>query len=277
MDAHLSTELREPAVAGTFYPAEPGRLSDTVMRLLDGSGVTPAPERVIAGIVPHAAYVHSGATAARFYARIRGKRPTRVVVLGASHRLPLKNASVFDGTAFECPLGRFPVDTEFAKLLADRVGNEAPEAHVLEHGLEVQLPLLAESVGLAPIVPVLFGGLPTEWHGEFGQMLSESLDGNDLVVASTDLSHYLNEEEANEVDRKTLETIRSGDWRELNKGMASRTYAMCGAAAVTATMAYAEAAGADSWDLLDYRTSARTAGDWDRVVGYSAVAMERTQ
>jgi len=103
------------------------------------------------------------------------------------------------------------------------------------------------------------------------------VDKSDLVVASTDLSHYLREEQANQIDKHTLEMVLGQDTATLSAGLRDGTCSMCGGAAVTMTMAFASACGATAWSLLDYRTSGPASGDYDRVVGYGAISMERDE
>lgn len=272
MDA---TMVRKPAVAGTFYPQEPERLRETVCQYMEESQVEPSPERVAAIVAPHAGYIYSGPTAGYAYARIRGKTPKRVIILGCSHRYHIDKASVYDRGGFETPLGTFPIDEEFAGALAEETGSTSLEPHLLEHGLEVQLPFLSAALGEVPIVPVLLGMPSTKWHAQLGETLSSMVDESDLVITSTDLSHYLSEEQANAIDKDTLDKILDQDWNILAQGMAEGACSMCGATAVTTAMTFSLARDARSWTVLDYRTSARVSGDYERVVGYAAVCMER--
>lgn len=270
------SSVRRPAVAGQFYPADPYTLERTVTDLIDAAEVLPDPAKVIAVIAPHAGYVYSGATAGHAFARARGKSPRRVILLGCSHRYALETASVFTGEAFDTPLGRFPVDVEFAQALASRLDSQSEEAHTLEHALEVMLPFLRVAVGIVPIVPVLLGAPAREWHALAGETLADLADPTDFVVVSTDLSHYLPEEDANMIDRRSLDAVLAKDWRAFGQAIARKTLSMCGAPAVLAAMAYADKCHADSWRLLDYRTSAAASGDYSRVVGYAALSMERS-
>jgi len=267
--------IRRAAVAGQFYPASPTVLRDSVETYIRDSQVSPAPEHVAAIISPHAGYIYSGPTAGFVFARIRGKTPKRVIILGRSHRYYFEKASVFTGDGFETPLGVAPVDKKFAEDLAHETGATTPEAHVLEHAIEVQVPFLQVALEEAPIVPVLFGADPTDWNVRLGETLAEMLEPDDLVVASTDLSHFLSEAEANALDKATLDRILSKDHRALARELLSEECSMCGGAAVVTAMAYATARGANDWRLLDYRTSAAASGDFHRVVGYGAVTMEK--
>lgn len=265
---------RRPAVAGQFYPDSPSRLQQEVEAHINSSEVEPAPGRVESIVCPHAGYVFSGPTAGYAFARVRGKQPGRVVLMGCSHRYPLRKASLYKRGAFQSPLGLFPIDEEFTDHLAEQLESESPEAHTLEHALEVQLPFIAVAMGVVPIVPILFGTPPSDWHRQVGETLAELAGDDDLVVASTDLSHYQTEEQANALDARTIEGVLSKDPAELARGIQSNAFSMCGSSATVAAMAYASKRGADVWRLLDYRTSAHASGDYQRVVGYASISME---
>jgi AmmeMemoRadiSam system protein B len=124
-------------------------------------------------------------------------------------------------------------------------------------------------------VPVLFGGPAAAWHEEAGKRLAGLVDEGDVVIVSTDLSHYLPDAVAHQVDKRTLDTVLNKDCAALCEALARGSCSMCGGAAVVAAMALAHARGAEAWSLLDYQTSAATSGDYDRVVGYAALSMER--
>ncbi|HQE83276.1 MAG TPA: AmmeMemoRadiSam system protein B [Candidatus Hydrogenedentes bacterium] len=269
-----SMTRRATAVAGQFYPSSPEKLAGAVRAFMDDSEVQPAPDAVRALIVPHAGYMYSGPTAGFAYQRIKGKQPKRVVLLGCSHRYAISRASVFVDGVFETPLGEFPIDSATARTLAQRTDSQSAEPHLLEHALEVQLPFLhAACGGPVPLVPILFGS-HSSWHAELGRELADILGQDDLVVASTDLSHYLSQDKANQIDQRTLNAILSKDTDEVGWGIDEQRYSMCGSTAVICAMAFATATGADTWRLLDYRTSADASKDYSQVVGYAAVSME---
>ena len=265
---------RKPAVAGQFYPGDPGRLRSVVREFLHQADVEPAPEQVAALVAPHAGYPFSGPSAAYAYKRVEGKRPGRVILVGCSHRYAIETASTAGRGVFDTPVGAFPIDEAFAGEVIRLTGNVPVEPHRLEHSLEVQLPFLEAVIGVVPVVPILFGAPPSQWHGEFGQRLAGMVDKDDLLVISTDLSHFLNEQEANAIDRQSVEAVLEQDWQAFAEGVAAGQYSMCGATAVVAGMAYALALDARQWRWLDYRTSAQATGDRTRVVGYAALTME---
>ena len=270
----MHPQARIPAVAGQFYPRSSRDLRRAVDKYIQDAEVEPAPNRVLAVVAPHAGYLYSGPTAGYTYRRIQGKKPARLVLLGCSHHYRFETASIYDSGTFESPLGDFAVDQPFASALAEKIESYSPEPHLPEHSLEVQLPFLAASVGLVPIVPVLFGSLPNAWHAEVGRILASMVDPGDLVLISTDLSHYLSEPEAHAADEHALNVLLEQDETKYLAASQDGTCAMCGAAAVVAGMAFAIARGARQWSVLDYRTSAHASGDVDRVVGYASVSME---
>jgi hypothetical protein len=167
-----------------------------------------------------------------------------------------------------------PVDKDFAARVAADLRHESLAPHQHEHTLEVQLPFLQAFVGDAPIVPILFGSDPEAWHFRLGEQLAESCDDSDLVVASTDLSHFLSQEKAEKIDGHSLQSLLNQDYRLLAQELAEETCSMCGGTAVAVAMAFALARGAREWQILHYSTSAATSGDYRRVVGYGAVSME---
>lgn len=271
----MQPQSRMPAVAGQFYPRSPQELRRAVESYIERADLDPAPDRVVTVVAPHAGYMYSGPTAGFAYRRVRGKKPGRVVLVGCSHHYRFETASVYDGGSFETPVGEFPIDQPFATALADKVDSYSREPHLPEHSLEVQLPFLAAAVGLVPIVPILFGSMPNAWHGEVGRILASMVDADDLVLISTDLSHYLSQPEAEAADEHSLGVLLEQDVPKYVSESQSGACAMCGAAAVVAGMAFAIERGAVQWSILDYRTSAFASGDTHRVVGYASVSMER--
>jgi len=266
---------RQPAVAGRFYPAAAAELERMVRDYLSEAATPPAASGRVAGIVvPHAGYPYSGPVAAHGFARIALAQPGRVVLLGCSHHYAFPGASIVCEGSFETPLGQLPIDADFARSLSLATDVAPAGIHDPEHALEVELPFLQVVLCQVPIVPVLFGAQPSPWYEHFGRQLAEMLESGDLVLVSTDLSHYLNNAAAHTIDRESISGLLSKDCGRFAGGVAEGTYAMCGATAVVAGMACALARGATDWRLLDYRTSGDVCGDTRRVVGYAALSFE---
>jgi len=256
---------RPPAVAGVFYPAAPARLAREVDALLSAAAPEALPAaRLPALVVPHAGYRYSGQLAALAYALARSWSPARAVLLGPSHFVPLTGSAVPRAAEWSTPLGPMPVDPAAREraMAVPRV-HAADEPHAAEHSLEVQLPFLQRSLepGL-PVLPVVTAAAP----GDVADLLDAVADPDTLVLASTDLSHYLPDMEARRRDRHTLDALLALDPDRIGPGAA------CGADALRGLLAWAARTGR-SPTLLSYRTSADATGDGSRVVGYAAVAL----
>ena len=258
---------RPAAVAGTFYPAGRRRLIEQVDRLLAAApqGVEGGPP--VGVIVPHAGYRYSGPVAAVAYAQLarRTDPVERVVILGPSHFIPLAGCAVPATAAFEIPTELVPIDTDCCAALAQRDGvvrSDAP--HAREHSIEVQLPFLMRVLpGGWRLVPVVVGRADPSAVAD----LLEAADGpRSLIVCSTDLSHYLDQDTAAARDRRTAEAIVARRAETIGDRDA------CGAVPLRGVLTWAERHG-HRVRLLDLRTSGDTSGDRTRVVGYGAFSL----
>jgi len=267
--------VRTSTAAGRFYPAEPHQLRYVTEACLEEAQASPAPDTTFAVIAPHAGYRYSGKCAAEAFAQVRGKQPRRVVLLGRSHHHQFEGASVYQAGAFETPLGTLPIDREFAYTFARAFGDVEEYPHEEEHALEVELPFIQIVLGEVPIVPVLFGTDPQPWHLDAGRVLEQMMEPEDLLVISTDFSHYLDEVNAKILDQQTIDTVLACDTESLLTQPAPEgTCALCAAPAVIAGIECGVARGAQTARLLDYRTSALVSGETASVVGYASVALE---
>jgi MEMO1 family protein len=272
MTAGAGPRVRPAAVAGMFYPADPveleamvrAELADAVARHL-GSDDRPAPHALI---VPHAGYVYSGPVAATAYARILSRRDevTRVVLLGPNHRVPLRAMALPDVDAFTTPLGTVPLDASAChdiESMSDVVVDDRP--HAQEHSLEVHLPFLQVALGEGwSLVPVVVGQAPAD---SVAAILDRLWGGPEtLVVISTDLSHFHDDTTAHLLDAATAADVVARHWRSVEPDRA------CGAFPLRGLLVEAERRQLPI-ELLDLRTSADTAGDPGRVVGYGAFSV----
>ncbi len=279
---HDGGMLRPPAVAGRFYPCDSAGLGTMVDSLISISSVPHSAEGVIAGVVPHAGYVFSGATAADFYSSIEGNAYDAVVIIGPSHQVSFVGFSIFEGNGYLTPLGEVAVATEIARRLRESHPSASfiPLAHESEHCLEVQLPFLQRA--LQPgfrIVPIVVGNTgPDELKYMAELILAEAYDQRILVIASSDLSHYPPRELAEEVDLLTVQSILDGDmYNFLETTSADRlpggldTFA-CGRLPIALVMSYAALYPEVTTELLSITTSAEFSGDDSQVVGYASIA-----
>ncbi len=256
------TIIREPAVAGMFYPGNASELRATLEKLLDQVQVQPgsAPKALIA---PHAGYVYSGSLAATAYARLRPYRDryTRVVLLGPCHRVPIRNLALSGVDAFRTPLGDVPLDKEAITTLDMPEVRVFEAAHQFEHSLEVHLPFLQEVLGAFSLVPLVIGDAAPETVAEVINILWGGAET--LIVVSSDLSHYLGYDEARVRDRFTCKAIE-----RLEVQCIDHTDA-CGATPVRGLLIEAKRRAMEV-TTLDLRNSGDTAGGKDQVVGYGA-------
>jgi hypothetical protein len=256
---------RPAAVAGSFYPGQSEVLRRTLAGLLQDAMSQPAGAPPKALIVPHAGYIYSGPVAASAYAQIAGMREhiKRVVLLGPTHRVAVRGLALPEAERFATPLGEVPLDIAGMRSLDDLpqvVRSEA--AHRLEHSLEVQLPFLQELLNDFVLLPLAVGDASAE---EVADVLERVWGGDEtLIVISSDLSHFLPDALARQIDRGTADAIAALD-PHLNHEQA------CGATPVNGLLLAARRHHLHAVEL-DLRNSSQTAGDPGRVVGYAAFA-----
>jgi MEMO1 family protein len=279
-----SQRVREPAVAGLFYPADATTLSKTLDRLLKA-----APEHQAArlrGLVcPHAGYEFSGPTAAIAYKLLAGRDVQTVIVMGPSHYALFHAACIPNANAYRTPLGLVPISPK-AKELAlvapfalepkcevqrpqwwqqgpkppPEPGQDTPETW--EHSVEVQVPFLQKVLKDFKLLPIVVGEADPE---QIAKALADRLDDKTVVVASSDLSHYHPYSAAKELDNRCVKAICDVDIGQM------KTQEACGRVPVLALLHLARLKGWKA-QLLDYRNSGDATGEKDRVVGYTAVA-----
>lgn len=259
-----TTAIRNPAVAGSFYPRDPVELRQTVERHLRDASSDSVQLRPKALIVPHAGYQYSGPVAASGYARLRaaGGSIRRVVLLGPAHRVPVQGLAAPRADTFATPLGPITIDHESIRAV-----QHLPQvllddtAHRMEHSLEVQLPFLQVVLPSFSLVPFAVGDVSAECVAE---VLTELWDGPEtLIVVSSDLSHFHDYETARRLDEQTSQAIERLQWRDLQGDRA------CGYVALRGLLRRAAELGL-SVRRVDLRNSGDTAGPRDRVVGYGA-------
>ena len=269
--------IRQPAVAGSFYPKDAQALRATLTRYLtavDSSGAVSklgSQARIKAIIVPHAGYIYSGPVAASAYARLAEVRDTitRIILLGPAHWVPAHGLAASSAEAFVTPLGRVAVDqATIATLLALPQVHISDEAHAPEHSLEVQLPFLQVVLNDFSLVPLVVGqATPTEVE----EVLNAVWDGPEtLIVVSSDLSHYYDYPTAQHLDRAASGAIESLQPQDLSMEQACGRYAIQG-------LLLAARSHRLKVTTLDLRNSGDTAGPRDEVVGYGAYAFSASQ
>jgi AmmeMemoRadiSam system protein B len=269
LERHKSS-VRPPAVAGLFYPANANELRHDVGRYMDvcapGTGPAVPPKALI---VPHAGYQYSGPVAGVAYLRLRdGSASIRhVVMIGPSHRVPIRGLAAPSVDSFATPLGNVPVDaTGRERLRQLGLVSISDEAHAAEHSLEVQLPFLQVTLEEFDILPITVGLAAPE---QVARAIDLVWNGPDtLVLVSSDLSHYHAWSEARQLDTETTRSI-------LERRSDLPDEQACGACGINGLMQVASRRGL-AVELLDQRNSGDTAGDRSRVVGYGSYALYET-
>lgn len=270
-----SATVKEPAVAGSFYPGDRKRLEAELDQYLSVPGDPAGSGRLLALIAPHAGYVYSGGVAGHAYARLKGKDIRTVIMLGPTHFAAVNGAVIYPGTGLRTPLGVVPVAEELARSLAsERDGVRlAAEPFAREHSLEVQLPFLQKTLRDFRVVPILIGRMTPESYRRLADGIATVLkrDERSLLVISSDLSHYHDGKTAGVMDRKVLDAVERLAAGDLERLLGSGEGEACGGAPILYGMAAARGAGATEAQLYRYADSGDIFGDKSRVVGYGAV------
>ncbi|MFH0855046.1 MAG: AmmeMemoRadiSam system protein B [Candidatus Omnitrophota bacterium] len=273
--------IKEPCVAGTFYPEDPGELSKMIDAFLEEANPETGPVgRVFALISPHAGYGYSGKVAGFGYKLIKAKEYKTVVILGTSHHYAFSGISVYPGGVFKTPLGGIPVDDEFTQKLLNKgpAVTFVPEAFQEEHSVEVQLPFLQKTLDNFKIVPVVIGDVSLSTCQKFAALLKESINTrNDvLLVVSTDMYHGYDYEEADKTDNLTLAAIKNMDAQALYYGIRDEKMQLCGGFGVVTALILAKSMGYDKAVLLKHTNSAEVTNNMKKgiwTVGYSSWAI----
>jgi AmmeMemoRadiSam system protein B len=264
--------IRKPAVAGYFYPEKAGKLRAMMETMVDPRAEK---EKARAVVSPHAGYVYSGPVAGAVFSSV--VLPDLFVILGPSHRGMRSLFAIAGKGVWQTPLGEIPVQSELAKLIMSHSASieEEESAHALEHSLEVQLPFIQYFKKDFSIVSVCVSYQATfedldELAGAVVAGLREC-GQESLIVASTDMSHYVSQETARRKDFLAIEKILALDARGLYDIIREEDISMCGYQPTAAAIIAAKALGAKKAELIRYQTSGDITGDYSEVVGYAGL------
>lgn len=271
--------MRRPAVAGQFYEGDERALRKQIEACYLGPlgpGRLPelkaGPRKVLGGVAPHAGYMFSGMVAAHLYSRLAADGFAKsFVVIGPNHTGRGSGMAIATED-FQTPLGTARIDQELAKAIRKDLVDVDPEAHYFEHSIEVQLPFLQHISNDFRFVPVCMGFQDLEASRSVGEILRDAVKGRDaVVIASTDMSHYVTAGTAKAKDGKALEMVEAMDPEGLYDVVRDENISMCGYGPVIATMV---ACGGGKAKVLKYATSGDVRPMRD-VVGYASVVIEK--
>ncbi|MDD5086024.1 MAG: AmmeMemoRadiSam system protein B [Candidatus Omnitrophica bacterium] len=265
--------VREPRVAGTFYPASKRAL----LAFLDTHIDKKTPEREAkAVLMPHAGYIYSGITAALTISRV--KVTETVLLIGPNHTGLGADFSLMASGMWKTPLGSAAVDEEAASALlkASPLISDDFDAHQYEHSLEVEVPFLQYKQAGVKIVPLTVSSNNFDDIRSVAEAIGDNLAkrGREiLIVASSDMTHYESEASAREKDRYAIDAMLALDENALREAVKAHKISMCGFVPAYMTIIAAKRLGAEKAELIDYRTSAEASGDTAQVVGYAGIVV----
>ena len=273
--------IRRSILAGSWYSANKKALSQSIKYFLSKAEKRALPGELKAIMVPHAGHLYSGQVAAQAYGLLKRMEIQRVIMIGPSHQVGFRGASVNLQDGYQTPLGVVPVDRITAKKLirASSIIQYLPEAHAREHSLEIQLPFLQTVLDHFKIVPIVMGEQGFDACANLAQDLIKEIDqwGKTLILASSDLSHFHHDDQARVLDSAFTRCVKDFDPKNLAGCLASKACEACGGGPVITVMLVARALGADQAEILQYANSGDITGDKRRVVGYLSVAFIKSK
>ena len=278
--------LRKPAVNGTFYPDNKEELRESIKdSFLSSFGIGSLPDNVkdfegenypINVMVPHAGFVYSGPVDSFGYYEIaKHGIPDVFIILSPNHTGFGSEVSVYNDGEWSTPLGNVSVDKEFADTIISLsdIATADFQAHAKEHSIEVQLPFLQFLSDNFEIVPITIGAQTLANSSDLGTAIvkaGEKLSKSYCVIASTDLSHFNNQEKANKVDGFLLEDIEEMNEFKLLEEIIQYNITMCGYGPVMTNIIISKMTGKNDCEILAYGTSGDISGDFSQVVGYAS-------
>ncbi|HEY41905.1 MAG TPA: AmmeMemoRadiSam system protein B [Dehalococcoidia bacterium] len=267
--------IREPVVAGSFYPGKADQLRSMLEQLVD---VAVAKEDVVGALMPHAGYQYSGVVAGAVISRVRFT--DTFVIMGPSHTGLGEPFSIMTEGVWRTPLGEVAIDDELGKkiLSLSRFLKEDHVAHLQEHSVEVQLPFLQFFKPDVEIVPIVLMPADVAAYQEIGQAIAGAigeLGREAVIIASGDMTHYEPQKVANEKDRQGIEAMLGLDEVELLIRVRRQGISMCAYAPAAVMIAAAKELGAGGAELVRYQTSGDTTGDYSAVVGYAGIIIKK--
>ena len=269
--------IRHQQVAGFFYPAEKDRLQKDIAMMLQVAKPEKSFNKIFGIVSPHAGYMYSGKTAAYAYNLLKEKSYKTVIVISPSHAEYFPGISIYDGDAYETPLGFVEIDQVMTDKLVEnsKIITRGIQGHRREHALEVQIPFLQSVLKDFKIVPVVMGDQNKMFVDELAGKISKTVDDSTLVVASSDMSHFYSSEEADRLDSVVEKRINDFDFEKLLQDLDDHECEACGGGPIAVMMKAASLKNINKSFILNRSDSGDVTGDKTEVVGYlSAVVYE---
>lgn len=266
--------IRNPAVAGQFYPGAPGPLCSMIKGMVDEKAIR---EAIIGLVSPHAGYIYSGPVAGATISRIKFR--DTFIIIGPNHTGKGKPLSIMTEGTWKTPLGDIEIDTGLGKkiLAVSRHLEEDSLAHQYEHSIEVQLPFLQYFKPDIKLVPIILGNVNGSIYKEIGREIARAikeLNKEVIIIASSDMTHYEPQESARRKDNRAIEAIIALNEDTLLRRVSELDISMCGFAPVVSLLSAAKQLGTSRAELVKYQTSGDTTGDYSSVVGYAGIIIK---
>jgi AmmeMemoRadiSam system protein B len=267
--------VRQPAVAGQFYPSDPKKLKDDIEVMLSAAMPPECPPNIYGLISPHAGYIYSGSTAAYGYKLLKGKNIKTVVILAPSHQDYFRGICIYDGDAYSTPLGTIPINKTMVDELTaqSKIIFKGSSGHNEEHAVEVQLPFLQIALQEFQLIPVVIGDQKSTFVFELAIKLANVVDDRTIVIASSDLSHFHSKSKAYELDSIVEKRIKDFECEKLQEDLEKERCEACGGGAIVAMMKSAELLNKKKSIILARSDSGDVSGDYSKVVGYLSAAV----
>jgi len=272
--------IREPVVAGQFYPDKKEDLENMIQYCLEhkygpGRKSKLSDEKIYGIVCPHAGYVYSGPTACHSYKAISSQNPELAIIIGPNHFGVGKDAATMTDAQWHTPLGEVQVDSESARQVAEiSEFIEIDEySHSQDHSLEVQIPMLQEILSNEfQILPIILRVQDMKMAIDVGNAVYEiAKKKNAIIIASSDFTHYEENSFAHQQDKALIEPILAMDVKKFYQVLYERRVTACGYGAMASAMIACKKLGATKGELLSYATSGDVSGDTESVVGYGAI------
>lgn len=267
--------VRQPAVAGLFYPANSERLRMDIQSMLSAVKTKQLPSKVFGIISPHAGYIYSGTTAAYGYSLLKGSNFKKVIIISPSHREYFSGASIYNGDAYKTPLGVVEIEKELAQKIVDESKSIfwGMEGHRQEHAIEVQIPFLQLVLDDFKIVPIVMGDQGKIFVDDLAEQIAKAVDAETVIVASSDLSHFHSKKKAFDLDSIAAKHVSSMNYEGLQSDLDNRKCEACGGGPMVVLMKAAFLLNKRKSVLLDRSDSGDVSGDNSEVVGYLSAAI----
>lgn len=263
--------IRQPAVAGQFYPGSARELRALIKTMVDEKA---AKEEVIGYYAPHAGYPYSGPVAGAVVSRV--KFTDTVVILGPSHTGMGAPFSIMMEGTWRTPLGDVEIDSALAKKILAGSAYLKPDvaAHIEEHAIEVQLPFIQYFKPAFKLVPITLSHATADVYENIGKAIALAIkeSGKPVVIAASgDMTHYASQKSALSQDKLAIDAMLRLDAVDLLARVRRFNITMCGYASAAALIFAVKELGGNTADLLKYQTSGDTTGDFSSVVGYAGI------